>query len=172
MIDLIADVYSSLEIGDKSITRFSLGMPEDILLPIAKLNKELIRAMQALPGNGTRYDETQGNMRLRKSIARFTYSWKGNLTEDDIVTTAGVTNAVALALSVITKVGDTIAVESPVYFGMLQLANSMGLRILELPTNPVTGIDPDALKKVLPQIKACLLISNFNNPLGSCMLMT
>ena len=84
------------------------------------------------------------------------YSWKGNLTEDDIVTTAGVTNAVALALSVITKVGDTIAVESPVYFGMLQLANSMGLRILELPTNPVTGIDPDALKKVLPQIKACL----------------
>ena len=48
-------------------------------------------------------------------------------------------------------------------------ANSMGLRILELPTNPVTGIDPDALKKVLPQIKACLLISNFNNPLGSCM---
>lgn len=97
------------------------------------------------------------------------YSWKGNLTEDDIVTTAGVTNAVALALSVITKVGDTIAVESPVYFGMLQLANSMGLRILELPTNPVTGIDPDALKKVLPQIKACLLISNFNNPLGSCM---
>ena len=43
-------------------------------------------------------------MRLRKSIARFTYSWKGNLTEDDIVTTAGVTNAVALALSVITKV--------------------------------------------------------------------
>ena len=169
VIDLIADVYSSLEIGDKSITRFSLGMPEDILLPIAKLNKELIRAMQALPGNGTRYDETQGNLRLRKSIARFTYSWKGNLTEDDIVTTAGVTNAVALALSVITKVGDTIAVESPVYFGMLQLANSMGLRILELPTNPVTGIDPDALKKVLPQIKACLLISNFNNPLGSCM---
>ena len=82
------------------------------------------------------------------------------------MTTAGVTNAVALALSVITKVGDTIAVESPVYFGMLQLANSMGLRILELPTNPVTGIDPDALKKVLPQIKACLLISNFNNPLG------
>lgn len=53
VIDLIADVYSSLEIGDKSITRFSLGMPEDILLPIAKLNKELIRAMQALPGNGT-----------------------------------------------------------------------------------------------------------------------
>ena len=169
VVDLIAEVYSSLEIGDKSITRFSLGMPEDILLPIAKLNKELIRAMRSLPGNGTRYDEIQGNVRLRKYVARFTYSWNGNLTENDIVTTAGVTNAIALALSVITKKGDTIAVESPVYFGILQLANSLGLRILELPTNPVTGIDPDALKKVLPQINACLLISNFNNPMGSCM---
>lgn len=59
--------------------------------------------------------------------------------------------------------------ESPVYFGILQLATSMGLRVLELPTNPVTGIDPDALKKVLPQIDLCLLISNFSNPMGSCM---
>lgn len=169
VVDLIAEVYSSLEIGDKSITRFSLGMPEDVLLPIAKLNKELIRAMHSLPGNGTRYDETQGNIRLRKYVARFTYSWNGNLTEEDIVTTAGVTNAVALALSVTTQRGDMVAVESPVYFGLLQLANSLGLRVLELPTNPVTGVEPDALRKVLPQIKACILISNFNNPIGSCM---
>lgn len=169
VVDLIAEVYSSLEIGDKSITRFSLGMPEDVLLPIAKLNKELFRAIRSLPGNGTRYDETQGNVRLRKYVARFTYCWNGDLTEDDIVTTAGVTNAIAMALSVTTKRGDTVAVESPVYFGMLQLANSLGLRVLELPTNPVTGIDLDALKRVLPQINACLLISNFNNPMGSCM---
>lgn len=169
VVDLIVEVYSSLEIGDKSITRFSLGMPEDVLLPIAKLNKELFQAIRSLPGNGTRYDETQGNVRLRKYVARFTYCWNGDLTEDDIVTTAGVTNAIAMALSVTTKRGDTVAVESPVYFGMLQLANSLGLRVLELPTNPVTGIDLDALKGVLPQINACLLISNFNNPMGSCM---
>lgn len=167
--DLIGEVYSSLEIGDKSITRFSLGMPEDVLLPIAKLNKELIRAMRSLPGNGTRYDETQGNVKLRKYAALFTYSWNGNLTENDIVTTAGVTNAIELALSVTTKRGDTIAVESPVYFGILQLAKSLGLHVLELPTNPVTGIEPEALREVLPQINACFLISNFNNPMGSCM---
>ena len=45
----------------------------------------------------------------------------------------------------------------------------MELHVLELPTNPVTGIEPDALRKVLPQINLCLLISNFSNPLGSCM---
>lgn len=165
--DLIAEVYHSIE--DVSITRFSLGIPEDVLLPIAKLNKELTRAMYSLPGNGTRYEDPQGNIRLRKDIARFTYNWNGNLTEDDIVTTTGVTNGISLALSVTTQRGDTIAVESPVYFGILQLATSMGLRVLELPTNPVTGIDPEALRKVLPQINVCLLISNFSNPMGSCM---
>ena len=165
--DLIAEVYSSIE--DTSITRFSLGIPEDVFLPIAKLNKELTKAMHSLPGNGTRYEDAQGNVRLRKDVARFTYSWNGNLTEDDIVTTTGVTNAISLALSVVAQRGDTIAVESPVYFGMLQLANSIGLRVLELPTNPVTGIEPDALRKVLPQLNVCLLISNFSNPMGSCM---
>lgn len=167
--DLISEVYSSLEMQDSTVTRFSLGMPEDVLLPIAKLNKELIEAMHSLPGNGTRYENPQGNFRLRKDIARFTYNWNGNLTEEDIITTTGVTNAISLALSVITQRGDAIAVESPVYFGILQLANSLGLNVLELPTNPVTGIEPDALKKVLPQIKVCLLISNFSNPMGSCM---
>ena len=125
--------------------------------------------MRSLPGNGTRYEDPQGNLRLRKDIARFTYNWNGNLTEDDIITTTGVTNALSLALSVITQKGDTIAVESPIYFGILQLANSLGLKVLELPTNPVTGIEPDALRKVLPQINACLLMSNFSNPMGSCM---
>lgn len=165
--DLITEVYSSIE--DTSVTRFSLGIPEDVLLPIAKLNKELVRAMRSIPGSGTRYEDPQGNIRLRKDIARFTYSWNGNISENDIITTTGVTNSVSLALSAITKKGDAIAVESPVYFGLLQLATNLGLRVLELPTNPVTGIEPDTLKKVLPQIRACLLISNFSNPMGSCM---
>lgn len=169
VVDLITEVYNSLETQNSPITRFSLGIPEDALLPIAKLNKELIRAMRSLPGNGTRYEDPQGNLRLRKDIARFTYNWNGNLTEEDIITTTGATNALSLALSVITQKGDTIAVESPIYFGILQLANSLGLKVLELPTNPVTGIEPDALRKVLPQINACLLMSNFSNPMGGCM---
>ncbi len=67
------------------------------------------------------------------------------------------------------KTGDVIAVESPVYSGILQLAVSLGLKVLELPTHPNSGIVIDALKKALPQIDLCLLVSNFTTPLGSCM---
>ncbi|MFP3600040.1 aminotransferase class I/II-fold pyridoxal phosphate-dependent enzyme, partial [Chryseobacterium sp. SIMBA_029] len=47
--------------------------------------------------------------------------------------------------------------------------NGLGLKVLELPTHPTTGIEIDALKKLLPKIDLCLLIPNFNSPLGSCM---
>jgi DNA-binding transcriptional MocR family regulator len=62
-------------------------------------------------------------------------------------------------------------VESPVYFGMLRFAQSIGLKVLELPTDPDTGVDPDDVKKALQKhnIKACSFISNFSNPLGYCM---
>jgi DNA-binding transcriptional MocR family regulator len=67
--------------------------------------------------------------------------------------------------------GDWIGVESPVYFGILQLAESMGLKIIELPTHAKTGIEMDDFKKMLTakNVKLILLVSNFNNPLGCCM---
>jgi DNA-binding transcriptional MocR family regulator len=164
---LIDRVYHSL--NDPSIVRLSLGVPDNGLLPIAKLNKGMVEALRSLPGSGTAYEDIQGNLKLRRAVARWSFPWGGNLTEGDLVTTSGAMNAISYCMMAIAQRGDTIAVESPVYFGILQLAKSLGLKVLEVPTHPVTGIDPDALKKVLPKIKLCLLISNFSNPLGSCM---
>jgi DNA-binding transcriptional MocR family regulator len=48
---------------------------------------------------------------------------------------------------------------------------SLGLNVVEIPTNPVTGIDLDYLERAIPKfkIKACLFVANFNNPVGSCI---
>jgi DNA-binding transcriptional MocR family regulator len=51
----------------------------------------------------------------------------------------------------------------------LQLAVNLRLKVLELPTHPVTGIEIEDLKAAIPKIDVCLLIPNFNTPLGSCM---
>ncbi|MEO5777297.1 MAG: PLP-dependent aminotransferase family protein [Flavobacterium sp.] len=149
----------------------SLGAPAISLLPIAKLNKAMVHAIRELDAGGTLYEITQGNSNLRRQIARQSFSWEGNLNESDIITTAGCMNALSFCLMSVTESGDTVVVESPVYFGLLQLARSLGLHVLELPTNATTGIELDALKDALQQkqVKACILISNFSNPLGSCM---
>ncbi len=165
--DLITKVFDT--IGNPAIAQFSLGAPDVSLLPVAKLNKGLIKAMRSLEDSGIRYGSVQGNLRLRNNVSRWSFVWGGQLRPDDIITTSGAMNAIYNCLMVTTQPGDTIAVESPVYFGLLQLAKTYGLKVIELPTHPVTGIAPEALKKVLHKIKACFLISNFNNPLGSCM---
>lgn len=155
----------------KDVVVFSSGTPATPLLPIAKLNKGLMQATRELPGSGTRYEPVQGNEKLRRQIARWSFSWQGNLSENDIITTSGCMNAISLCMLALTKPGDTIAVESPCFFGILQLAQSLGLKVLELPTSPQTGVDMDALKKTIStrKVKLCLLVSNFNNPLGSLM---
>ncbi len=131
----------------------------------------MIQAMRTLDSSGTGYDHIQGNDKLRRELAKWSLSWGGDLDDTDIITTSGCTNAVAYCLLALTKPGDTIAIESPAYFGIIQLAQTMGLNILELPTNATTGIELDALKKALTtnKIKVCLLVSNFNNPCGSLM---
>ncbi|HTL10470.1 MAG TPA: PLP-dependent aminotransferase family protein [Chitinophagaceae bacterium] len=157
--------------ADKSWTLFSRGTPATALLPVPRLNKAAVQALRTLPGSGTLYESLQGNEILRSQVARWSFSWKGKLTANDIVTTAGCMAAVSCCLMAITKRNDTIAVESPCFYGILQLAHSLGLKVLELPASPETGVDMEALKKVLQQRKlaACIFVSNFNNPFGSLM---
>lgn len=163
----IANLYKDL--NNEKITKFSLGVPENELLPISRLNKEMIAATRSLLGSGLAYDDIQGNVKLRRNAARITQAWGGEFCQEDLVTTSGAMNGLSFALMSITKPGDTIAVESPVYFGLLQLAKSLNLKIIEVSTHPNFGIDISVIRRKIKLIKAVILISNFNNPIGSCM---
>lgn len=140
------------------------------LVPIKRLNAAIMKATETLDDSGVTYN-SGGNLRLRTQLAKRALAWGGKLKSDDIVTTAGSIDGVAFCLMALCKSGDSIAVESPVYFGILRLAHSLGLNVIELPTHPVEGMDMDALEKLMRQrkIKLCILVSNFSNPLGSCM---
>jgi DNA-binding transcriptional MocR family regulator len=166
---IISEVYDGL--ADPRVTKFSLSVPAPELLPLARLNKAMIQALQDNATNGAEYITVAGHAELRRQVARASMSWGGKLSEDDLITTAGTMNAISFALMALTQRGDTVAIESPAYFGTLRLLNSLGLRVLELPTHPDTGIDPDDLKKAIAKhsIKACLFVTNFGNPLGQCM---
>lgn len=154
----------------KSRIELSTGVPAIELLPVAKMNKAIVNATRNLEGSGLNYDKS-GNQHLKKQIALRSLMWGGKLKEEDIITTSGSIDAISFCMLTLTQRGDTIIVESPVYFGILHLARSLGLNVLELPTNPITGIEIDALKKAFEtkKIALCLLVSNFSNPLGSCM---
>jgi DNA-binding transcriptional MocR family regulator len=112
---------------------------------------------------------------LLHAITRRALEWGCPLASEEVVVTNSCTEAMALCLRAVTKPGDTVAVESPTYYVMLQLLEAMGLRALEIPTHPITGISVDALELATRQgpggggVAACLLIPNGANPLGSVM---
>src|SRR5262249_26053632 len=64
-----------------------------------------------------------------------------------------------------------IAIESPAYFGTLQIIEALGLKAVEIPSSPREGMDLDALERVLKsrRIAAVLAVTNFSNPLGCVM---
>ncbi|PST83630.1 PLP-dependent aminotransferase family protein [Pedobacter yulinensis] len=166
---LVARVYDSLGLGGH--LPLSLGTPAKELLPVAKLNKALLQATRELSGSGVVYDKNDGNERLRRQVARRALAMDCGLSHQDVITTSGCLNALSYCFMAVAEKGDTVAMESPVSFGMLQLAQALGLKVLELPTDPATGVDLNALEAAMKRtdVKACLLISNFSNPLGSCM---
>jgi DNA-binding transcriptional MocR family regulator len=94
-----------------------------------------------------------------------------SVSPDHIVTTNGTFEAVYLSLKAVTKPGDTVAVESPTYYGLLEALEVLHLKALELPTHPREGMSLTHLEAALEkkQVAACALVSNFSNPLGSCM---
>lgn len=162
--DLIGKVFGA--IGGTDMTQFGLGIPGKSLLPVAKMKKCMIDVIKKKHDSGTNYEPVQGNEQLRREIAKWSIVMEGKITEDDLVITSGAMNGVYNCLMAVTQPGDSVAVESPVYFGILQAIQLLGLKAVEIPTHPITGVDLDALKKVLPKLSACCFVVNYNNPLG------
>lgn len=167
--DMISTVYRNMSTDD--LLNFALAVPPIELLPAAKLNKAIVHAIRNSKDHGINYEHVQGNKELRKQLAKLAFNWGGKFSADDIVVTAGCLEALNICLRAVTKPGDTVAIESPTYFGIFQAIESMGLKVLEIPTDPVTGIDIDELEKAIKKfhVSACVFVPNFNNPLGSCI---
>lgn len=167
--EMINSVYHDL--NNEKLIHFSMGVPSIQLLPAAKLNKAVTQAIRESKSSCMGYEHIQGNVSLRRQIVRQAFNWGGTPMEDDIVVTAGCVEALALCIKAVTKPGDTVAIESPTYFAVFQVMESHGLKVVEIPNHPERGIDLDYLEMAIPRfdIKACLFVCNFNNPMGSCM---
>ena len=167
--DMIESIYTDIVAND--VVNFALAVPDPSLLPLAKLNKSVIFALRNTKDHCINYENTQGNMELRKQISKLAFNWGGKVKPDEVVITGGCLEAITMCLKAVTSPGDTVAVECPTYFGIYQVIESLGLKVVEIPADPVTGVDLGSFQIAIKKfsIKAGVFIPNFNNPLGSCM---
>ncbi len=167
--EMIASIYRDIVASD--VINLALAVPDASLLPTAKINKSVVWALRNSKDHCINYENTQGNLELRQQIAKLSFNWGGKIKADEIIITSGCLDAMTLCLKAVTNNGDTVAVECPNYFGIYQAIESIGLKVVELPSDPVTGLDLVQVEKLIKKfrVKAVVTVPNFNNPLGSCM---
>lgn len=167
--DLVARVYGVAR--DPRVLLLSGGYLGHSLMPVERLNRSMAAVSRITGGAGLSYDPPPGLPALRRQIARRAAESGVALAADDVVTTFGAMEALHLCLRAVAKAGDAIVVESPAYYGVLQLIESLGMRAIEVPAHAQSGIDLALLDEALRQqcVKACLLVTNFSNPAGALM---
>lgn len=145
--------------------------PNPELMATRKLNRLMVSTARNTSHGGGLYDVPPGCEALRVQVAQRAVASGCHLSPGDIVTTLGCSEAISLCLRATCQPGDTVAVESPICFDVLQCLEVLGLKALEIPTHPRDGMSLEALRFAIEQtpVRACLVISNFNNPLGSCI---
>lgn len=166
ILNLIFEAVSRPE-----VVPLGAACPSAELLPVTRLSRLLARASRERSAESISYAMPPGYEPLRRRIAQRSADSGCALAPEEIIVTNGCMEALNLSLQAVTRPGDVVAVESPVYYGVVDQLSNLRLKALEIPSDPCTGIDIDRLEDKLKKtrVAAVLVVSNFSNPLGSCM---
>lgn len=142
------------------------------LYPAEELRKLMMAVIRDNERILTLATSAPSNNEFKSALARRALLRGINVSPEEIIVTHGASEGLALALRAVTKSGDAVLLESPTYYGVLQLLNSLGVKAIELPTSKTTGLLPEAVEFALrehPRVVAVVNMPTLHNPLGSTM---
>lgn len=162
------------KLDDKSILNLATSYPKSDFLPVGQLKKisqNLVREKMSYFLEGK---FSLGEPLLKKSIARRLGERGTIVDKSQVIITNGCQEAISLCLRAIANPGDTIAIESPAFVGLLRSIEALGMKALEIPAHPISGLSIDFFEEAISKwpIKALAVTPSFNNPLGSNMPTT
>ena len=167
--DIIAMMLNAVH-KDTSVN-FGAAIAHESLMPHHALQTHIHKVSRFQSKQVFNYLFSPGLESLRRQIATRMRNVGVKCHPNDVVITQGCSEALSLCLKSVTKAGDIIAVESPCYYGFLQLAGLLGLQVIEIPTDAQDGISLDALTLALKQwpIKLIAVSARFSNPTGAAI---
>jgi len=166
---LIEQVYEAVHIPDS--VALGISNPVNAHPPDKTLARLMRTVLSRVSEKAVSYGPINGDPKLRLNLA-FRYQDHGVLVNhEDLIITNGAQEALSIALQCVAERGDIIAVESPCYFGQIELIESLGMKALEVYTCTEEGVCVAELAKVIKEhrVKACLFSTAISNPLGSMM---
>lgn len=143
-----------------------IGQPSLSLLPVAALREAATHRLGRDDRHFLQYGAAQGDGYFRRTLAHFLEQHHGVPTEpDQLLITAGASQALDLICTRLTQPGDTIFVEEPTYFLALLIFRDYRLNVVGIPMDD-QGLVIEALEAELRKHRPVLLytIPAFHNP--------
>lgn len=171
-VDISGLVFAVLDAAQqRDIAPLGSAFPSPALFPLQRLAQSLGRSMRRSQPWESVQHLPQGHAGLRQQIALRYLAMGMAQPPEDLVVTSGALEALNLCLAAVAQPGDLVAVESPGFYASLQTLERLKMRALEIPVHPQHGLDLDALEQALGRhpVKACWLMTSFQNPTGASL---
>ena len=148
--------------------RLAVAHMDQSFWPAETLGRYFQEAARHHPEETFPYLISPGSRILREQIVQQGLSCGLDISPDEVIITNGCQEAIFLALMTLCVPGDTVVLESPIYFSLIDLLQQLKLKIIEIPAADDEGISLSTLRFVLENhpVKAMFSIPNFNNPVG------
>ena len=152
----------AMERGVK-VYRLNIGQP-DVPTP-----PEAFEALRNIDRKVLEYSPSDGLLSLRRKLRDYYHRFNIEVDVDDIIVTAGGSEAVLFAFMACLDPGDEIIVPEPAYANYMAFAISAGAKIVTIPSSIDDGFELPPVEKfeelITPRTKG-ILICNPNNPTG------
>lgn len=159
----LAPLAADAERRGVKIFRLNIGQP-DIPTP-----QKALDALKNIDRNVLEYSPSQGILSLREALVNYYERYQIKLTPDEIIITAGGSEAVLFAFMSCLDPGDEIIVSEPAYANYMSFAISAGAVIRTVPTTIDEGFclpKVERFEQLINERTKAVLICNPNNPTG------
>jgi 2-aminoadipate transaminase len=152
---------------------FVYGFPDPDSLPAAQVAAAATKALDERGRWALQYGDTTGYAGLIDVLREKLRRDQGiDIAADQVLITAGGSQAMGLVLDTFVDWGDTIISEMPTWLGAVQAFRNVGANVVSVPVDE-DGTDVEAVARALDRLqsesirpKFIYVISNFQNPTG------
>jgi len=150
---------------DPNILSLAGGLPAADALPVAEYAECLQTVIARDGAKALQYAPMSAA--LREWIAGYMQQRGVACTPDQVFITNGNQQGLTILARLFLNPDDTALIENIVFTGVQQSVQAADARIIALPTDPVHGLDLDALETGMKRgAKLAIVIPDFHNPLG------
>ncbi|MBA4221427.1 MAG: hypothetical protein C0458_11905 [Methylobacterium sp.] len=158
-----------LKVGDlPDIVPLTRAYPDASLIDTGAFEQKIGQILKAKPEYAYSYIAPDGLPNLKAAFARFLERHRQlHCDVDDMIVTSGGQQGISITIQSLVSRGDTVIVENPTYFGLLDLLRNMGANAIGIDMQQ-DGMAIEQLSEVVrsSNAKAIFTMPTYQNPTG------